>query len=292
MTLVLRGRELEPIPSRPLIMGIVNASPESFSDGARVGGLEQQVERALALRDDGAELIDVGGESLVTDRPAVEPAEEIARVVPLVERLAATGLVVSIDTWKAEVARAAIDAGAALVNDVSGLADPGVAEACAAAGAGLVIAHTGAPPKVKAMPDYADVGAEVRDFLAERVARAGELGVGEESIVLDPGPDLGKSPADTVSALRALPLLAELGRPVLLAVSRKDFVGALTGRAPGERLAGTLAAVGAGLDAGASIVRAHDVAATADFVAVRAALRGDAGVDAGLRLDPSLRRAV
>jgi dihydropteroate synthase len=292
MTLALRGRTLEPSPSQPLLMGVVNASPESFSDGAQVGGVEQQVERALALRDAGADLIDVGGESGVTDRPAIAPAEEIARVVPLVERLAGAGVLVSVDTWKADVARAALDAGAVMVNDVSGLRDPGVAEACAAAGAGLVITHTGAPPKLKAFPRYEDVGAEVKAFLAERLARAAELGVGEEQVVLDPGPDLAKSPADTVAALRALPALAELGRPLLLAVSRKDFVGAITGRPPRERLPGTLAAVGAGLDAGASIVRVHDVAATADFLAVRAALRGEREVPGELRLDPKLRRAV
>jgi dihydropteroate synthase len=292
MTLALRGRTLEPSPSRPLLMGVVNASPESFSDGAQVGGVEQQVERALALRDAGADLIDVGGESGVTDRPAIAPAEEIARVVPLVERLAAAGVLVSVDTWKAAVARAARDAGAVMVNDVSGLRDSGVAEACAAAGAGLVIAHTGAPPKLKAFPRYEDVGAEVKAFLADGLARAAELGVGEEQVVLDPGPDLAKSPADTVAALRALPALVALGRPVLLAVSRKDFVGAITGRPPGERLPGTLAAVGAGLDAGASIARVHDVAATADFLAVRAALRGERDVPGELRLDPKLRRAV
>jgi dihydropteroate synthase len=292
MSLSLRGRVLEPASSRPLLMGIVNVSPESFSDGAAVGGLEDQVERALALHEAGAGVIDVGGESGVTDRAPVPVAEEIARVVPLVERLAADGLLVSVDTWKAEVARAALDAGAAMVNDVSGLADPGIAEACATAGAGLVVAHTRARPKEKAFPHHEDTGADVAAFLRERVARAAELGVGEDQVVLDPGPDLAKSPADTVAALRALPRLTELGRPVLLAVSRKDFIGAITGRPPGERLGGTLAAVGAGLDAGASIVRVHDVAAVADYVAVRAALRGDAEVPADLRLDPALRRAI
>ena len=290
--LVLRGRELRPSPERPLIMGIVNASPESFSDGGRVGGLDEQVERALALSAAGAALIDVGGESGVTDREPVAAAEEVARVVPLVERLAADGLLVSVDTWKADVARAALAAGAALVNDVSGLSDPGVAEACAEAGAGLVVTHTRAAPKTKAFPSYADVGRDVAAFLSERMALAAELGVGEEQVVLDPGPDLAKTPADTVAALRALPALAELGRPLLLAVSRKDFVGAITGRPPEERLPGTLAAIGIGLDAGASIVRTHDVAAAADYLAVRAALRGEREVPAELRLDPELRRAV
>ncbi len=274
----------------PVLMGIVNASPESFSDGARVGGLEAQVERALALREEGAGLIDVGGESGVTDRPPVPAPEEIARVVPLVERLAARGALVSVDTWRGPVARAALDAGAAMINDVSGLRDPALAEACAAAGAWLVIAHTAAPPKQKPFPAYDDVAGEVVRFLRERVELARSLGV--ERVVLDPGPDLAKTPADTVAVLRALPRVVELGHPVLLAVSRKDFVGAITGRAPGDRLAGTLAALGAGLDAGASILRVHDVAAAADYLAVREALRGEREVAADLRLDPGLRRAV
>jgi dihydropteroate synthase len=290
--LVLRGRELRPAPERPLIMGIVNASPESFSDGPLVGGVAEQLDRALRLVDDGADLIDVGGESGVTDRPAVSAAEEAERVVPLVERLAAEGAVVSVDTWKADVARAALAAGAALVNDVSGLRDPGVAEACAEAGAGLIVTHTRAEPKHKAFPHYDDVVGDVVGLLRERMAEARARGVGEEQLVVDPGPDLAKLPADTVAVLRALPEVARLGRPVLLALSRKDFVGALTGRPPRERLAGTLAAIGAGLDAGGSIVRVHDVAAVADFLAVRAALRGEREVPPDLRLDPGLRRAV
>jgi dihydropteroate synthase len=272
------------------LMGIVNASPESFSDGARVGDLEGQVRRALELRDDGAGIVDVGGESGVTDRAAVSANEEIARVVPLVERLAGEGVTVSVDTWKPAVARAALGAGATIVNDVSGLRDPELADACAEAGASLVITHTGAPPKQKLFPVYEDVAGTVVEFLRERIALARSRGV--ERIVLDPGPDLGKTPADTVTALRALPRVAELGHPVLLAVSRKDFVGAITGRPPAERAAGTLAAIGAGLDAGASILRVHDVRATADYVAVRAALRGEREVSPELRLDPSLRRAI
>jgi dihydropteroate synthase len=173
---------------------------------------------------------------------------------------------------------------------VSGLADPELADVCAAAGAGLVITHTAAAPKEKAFPGYDDVGEEVVAFLRSRIDLAAARGV--ERIVLDPGPDLSKTPAETVAALRALPRVVALGREVLLAVSRKDFVGALTGRAPGERLAGTLAAIGAGVDAGASILRVHDVAAAADYLAVRAALRGESDVPPELRLDPELRRAV
>lgn len=276
--------------SGPTLMGIVNASPESFSDGFATGDLEAQVARALQLRDEGASIVDVGGESGVTDRPAVGEDEEISRVVPLIERLAGEGVDVSIDTWKPAVARAAVDAGASLVNDVSGLADPEIADVCAEAGAGLVITHTAAPPKEKAFPGYDGVGEDVVEFLRARIELAAARGV--ERILLDPGPDLSKTPAETVVALRALPRVVALGREVLLAVSRKDFVGALTGRAPGDRLAGTLAAIGAGVDAGASILRVHDVAAAADYLAVRAALRGESDVPPELRLDPGLRRAV
>jgi dihydropteroate synthase len=287
MRLRLRDRVLELEPGVPLVMGIVNASPESFSDGGEVGGVEQ----ALALRDAGADLIDVGGESGVTDRAPVPADEEIARVVPLVERLVALGVTVSVDTWKAPVARAVVDAGAAMVNDVSGLSDLGVAEACAASGAALVVMHTRVPPKVKGFPGYEDVAGDVVSFLRARVREALDAGVGEDQIVLDPGPDFAKTPAETVDALRALgELRSELGRPVLLAVSRKDFVGALTGRSPRARLAGTLAAVGEGVDAGADILRVHDVAEVSDFLAVRAALRGEREVAADLRLDPGLRR--
>jgi dihydropteroate synthase len=283
----LRLREAVVELDRPLVMGIVNASPESFSDGASVGGLDVQVERALAL---GADIVDVGGESGVTDRPPVPAEEEAARVVPLVERLAAEGIVVSVDTWKEEVARAALDAGAAMINDVSGLLEPGVADACAETGAALVLMHTRARPKEKAFPGYDDVVDDVLDFLRERIELARSRGVEDEQLVVDPGPDFAKTPAETVEVLRRLRELTSLGRPVLLAASRKDFVGALCGRAPADRTAGTLAAIGEGVDAGAAIVRVHDVAATRDFLTVRAALRGEVDVPHELRLDPRLRR--
>jgi dihydropteroate synthase len=227
----------------------------------------------------------------VTDRDPVSAGEEIARVVPVVEGLAAAGVPVSVDTWKAPVARAAVDAGAAMINDISGLSDPGVARVCAESGAALVVMHTRVPPKVKGFPGYDDVTGDVLAFLRERIEMALRLGVGDEQIVADPGPDFAKTPAETVEVLRRLGRVRdELGRPVLLAVSRKDFVGAIAGRAPGQRLAGTLAAIGEGVDAGASILRVHDVEAVKDFLSVRAALRGEREVPADLRLDPALRR--
>jgi dihydropteroate synthase len=289
-TLRLPGRTLELEPGRPLLMGIVNASPESFSDGGRTGDLDAQAELAHEMIDSGAHLIDVGGESGVTDRPPISPEEELDRVLPLVERLAADGLLVSVDTWKPEVAHAVVEAGAAMINDVSGLLYPELADACASSGAALVVMHTRVRPKEKTFPHYDDLVEDVLAFLRERIALAGEHGVAEEQIVVDPGPDFAKTPAQTVEVLRNLAALRELGRPILLAVSRKDFVGALTQRRPRDRLAGTLAAIGEGVDAGATILRVHDVAEVRDFLTVRAALRGEANVPEHLHLEESLRR--
>ena len=289
MILELRDRRLELPPGRAVLMGVVNASPDSFSDPGRreLGELLQAARRQVTA---GAELVDVGGESGRTDREPVPVGEEIQRVVPLVEGLAGEGLAVSVDTWRAPVARAALDAGAALINDVSGLSDPALAEACADTGAGLVITHTRLPPKRKGFPAYGDVVEDVAQLLVERLEAARELGVGDDQVVLDPGMDLAKTPAESVQLLRRLPELRALGRPLLLAVSRKDFVGALTERPPAGRLAGTLAAVAAAVEGGAAILRVHDVDEVADYLRVRSALSGEAAVPAGLRLDESLRR--
>lgn len=287
--LVLPDRVLDRWPA---IMGVVNASPESFSDGGDLVGVDAQVAQAERLVEAGAAIIDVGGESGVTNRPALDAQEEIDRVLPLVRRLVAKGIVVSVDTWKVPVARAVLDAGAQILNDVSGLRDPGLATACAETGAALVIMHTRAEPKKKEFPAYDDVVADVVGFLAERLALAVELGVPAERIVLDPGPDFAKTPAQTITVLRHVDQVVALGRPVLLAISRKDFIGALTERRPRARDAGTLAAVGAGLDAGGAIVRVHDVAAVQDYLTVRAALRGALDVPADLTLAEHLRREV
>ena len=289
MTLRLRGTAIDLVPGRPVLMGIVNATPDSFSDVQGEKPIDSLVRRAHAQIDAGAAIVDVGGESGRTDRAPVPEREEIARVVPLIERLAGEGVAVSVDTWRAPVARAALDAGAALVNDVSALSDPAVAEACARSGAGLVVTHTRVAPKTKGFPDYGDVVEDVVALLAERAALARELGVEDAQLLLDPGLDLAKAPAESVEVLRRLPELAVLERPVLLAISRKDFVGALTGRRPAERGAGTLAAVEPALDAPfGTVLRVHDVAATADFLSVRAALRDGTAIPAAL--EPSLRR--
>jgi dihydropteroate synthase len=284
----LRDRVLD-LGARPLLMGIVNASPDSFSDGGAHPTLAAQAAHGRALLEAGADILDVGGESAVGGRPPVAVEEELSRVVPLVERLVAGGALVSVDTYKPAVAEAAVAAGAALINDVSGLRDPGVARVCARTGAGLVIMHTRVEPKGTLLdPDhYDDVLADVVGFLRERMALALAEGVGEEQIVLDPGPDFAKTPAQTVAVLRGLDRVRALGRPILLAVSRKDFIGAVTGRGPRERDAGTLAALAHGVEAGADIVRVHDVAAAADFLAVREVLAGarELGADEGLTPD-------
>jgi dihydropteroate synthase len=194
-----------------------------------------------------------------------------------------------VDTYKPAVAEAAIAAGAVMVNDVSGLRDPALADVCARSGAGLVIMHTRAAPKETLLDPaaYDDVVADVRELLRERMDAALARGVAAEQLLLDPGPDFAKTPAQTVAVLRALASLRELGRPLLLAVSNKDFVGAITGRPPRERLAGTLAAVAHGVDAGAAVLRVHDVAAAADFLRVRAVLGGEIELapDEGLTAD-------
>ena len=274
--LVLRGRVVELRPGRPLVMGIVNAGPDSFSDTVRRATLDAQVRHALDLVAEGADLIDVGAESGVTYNEPSPAAVEADRVVPLVERLAAEGVTVSVDTFKPEVARAALAAGAAMINDVSGLGDPAVADAVAEAGAALVVLHTRAAPKEERFPDYGDdVVGDVRAFLAERLELAQARGVDPDALVVDPGPDFAKTPAESVAVLRALGDLRELGRPILLAVSRKYVLGAITGRPPADRLAATLAAVGHGVAAGAAIVRVHDVGATVDYLRTRRVLAGD-----------------
>jgi dihydropteroate synthase len=279
---------------RPSLMGIVNATPDSFSDDGHRQTLDERVELARSLLSQGAELIDIGGESGVTNRPAVAAEEEIARVVPLLERVVGElGARVSVDTYKPQVARAAVAAGASIVNDVSGLRDPALADVCADTGAGLVIMHTIAPPKQRHHDRSLDgrIVDDVRRFLEGRIELALGRGVAFEQLILDPGPDFSKTPAQSIQVLGALAQLHALERPILLAVSRKDFVGALTGRGPRERLAGTLAAVGHGVEAGAHVLRLHDIAAAADFLTVRAALRGELEVAPTLQVPDSLRWA-
>jgi dihydropteroate synthase len=268
-------RRLE-LGARPLLMGILNATPDSFSEERGEEEPAARVARGRALIAAGADILDIGGESARGDRPAVASDVEIARVAELVAELSREVLV-SVDTYKPAVAAAAVEAGAGIVNDVSGLRDPGLAELCARSGAALVIMHTAVEPKGTLLDPgaYDDVVGSVVEFLRERIAVARGLGVTEEQLILDPGPDFAKTPAQTVAVLRRLDALRQFGRPILLAASRKDFVGAITGRPPVERDPGTLAVLGFGADAGASILRVHDVAGAADYLAVRSVLRGE-----------------
>lgn len=291
LELRLGGRVVE-LGQKPWLMGVVNATPDSFSDAGRYPTLDARVALAAELIAAGATIIDVGGESATTNRPPVAVPAEIDRVVPLIERITRElGGIVSIETYKPAVAASAIAAGASLVNDVSGLRDPELADVCAATGAGLILMHTRAAPKVRLQDParYPDIVGDVLGFLGERVALACARGVAFEQLILDPGPDFTKTPAQTIELLRAATRLHDLGRPLLMAVSRKDFVGALTGRRPAERLAGSLAALAHGLEAGAHIFRMHDIAAAADFIAVRAALRGELDLPADQVLADELR---
>ncbi|MGI8755747.1 MAG: dihydropteroate synthase [Acidimicrobiales bacterium] len=281
--------------TRPALMGVVNANPDSFSDpGHRT--LAAQLDQVRALVAEGATIIDIGGQSAITNVAEVEPDEEVRRVVPLVAAVAGElpDVAISVDTYKPAVVAAALDAGAHLVNDVSGLRSPELAGLVARHQAALVVMHTAAAPKLRlqATDLYGDVVGEVRDFLAARVAQAVAAGVDERSILLDPGPDFTKTPAQTVAVLRALAEVNPAGLPILLAVSRKDFVGALTGTRPQDRLAGTLAAIAAVGSGTGMVLRVHDVGEVRRFLTVLDALSGTAEVDPELRLADDLRWAA
>jgi dihydropteroate synthase len=293
--LVIGGRQFD--LSRPLLMGIVNATPDSFSDSGEHDTVEARVGLALDQVAQGARVIDVGGQSGITGVPEVPVDEEIARVVPVVAGLhrAAPEVLISVDTYRPAVVEAVLAAGAAVVNDVSGLLYPEVAGLVAGAGAGLILMHTRARPKHKVLDDdlYTAAGgvtADVVGFLRERLDAAVAAGVPAEAIVLDPGPDFAKTPAQTVEVLRHLDDVRALGRPLLLALSRKDFVGAVTLRPPRERLAGTLAAVGHVLGHPGTILRVHDVAEVADYLAVADLLAGRTELAPDARLPITLRR--
>jgi dihydropteroate synthase len=281
------------IGTTPLLMGVVNATPNSFSDAGELRTLTDRVARAEALVAAGADLIDVGGQSGVTNEREIPVEVEIDRIEELVRALARDrSMLVSVDTYRPEVAAAAIEAGAAIVNDTSGLLHPEVAAICARAGAGLVVMHNRGRPKQRLTDPalYDDVVADVVDFLAERMAVAEAQGLAREQLIVDPGPDFAKTPAQTVRVLRELDRVEALGRPVLLALSRKDFLGVITGRRPRERLAATLAAVAALAGRPGQILRVHDVAEVRDLLRVLAVLRGDDEIAEDAVLPEHLRR--
>jgi dihydropteroate synthase len=255
---------------RTLIMGIVNATPDSFSDG----GAYDPVERGVTLAGEGADIVDVGGESTRPNAAPIDAAEERRRTEPVIRELARRLRVpISVDTTKAEVAAAALDAGAEIVNDVSGgLRDPALLRV--ASGAGLVLMHTrGTPREMQSRAVYADLHAEVLRELGEALERARAAGIPDERIVLDPGLGFAKTGAHNLTLLRRLRELTQLGRPLVIGASRKSFIGTATGRAPNERVAGSVAAAVLGAWNGAAVLRVHDVAATREALAVADSVR-------------------
>ncbi len=260
---------------RSAIMGIVNITPDSFYDGGRYADTETAVARGIALAEEGASLLDVGGESTRPGSEEVPASEEIRRVVPVIRALnERLDIPVSIDTRKADVAAAAVEAGASVINDVSGLThDPHLAGVAAATGAGLVISHTrGTPKEMQSMADYADVTAEVRDELAGAATRAVAAGVSREKIVLDPGIGFGKTTTHNLRLLGHLFELRSTGFPILLGPSRKSFIGAILDLPAEERLEGTIAACVLAVRSGADIFRVNDVRSVLRAVRVAEAI--------------------
>jgi dihydropteroate synthase len=276
-----------------LIMGVVNASPESFSDAGRYDALDGQLRLARELADQGADIIDIGGQSAITGQDELDAVEEAARVLPIVEHLRRErpDVLLSIDTYKPLVVREVLAAGAHIINDVSGLRYPQTAELCAEAGAGLVVMHTKARPKQRFQdPDaYDDVVDEVADFLRAKIAEAVGLGVPEQSIIVDPGPDFAKTPHQTIELLRGVDVFRQFGRPLLLALSRKDFLGAIVGKPPRGRAAATIAAIAHLVATPGNIVRVHDVEATRDAIDTIEVLTGRAGVERDYLLPDAIR---
>jgi dihydropteroate synthase len=268
----LRGGVLE--VDGPIIMGVVNATPDSFSDGGMFADAKSAVEYGMLLVEQGAHVVDLGGESTRPGASTVDIAEELRRVLPVVAGLASRGVIVSIDTRHAQVAGAALEHGAAIVNDVSGLRDPVMRDVLAEHGVPVVIMHTPVddPATMQRYAQYDDVVQSVVGFLRERVAFAAAGGV--TRVILDPGIGFGKTPAHNLEILRRLDEVVGLGLPVLVGASRKRFVGEITGAdGPGARLVGTLVAHLAALDHGASMLRVHDVAAHVEAVRMWQALR-------------------
>ncbi|MEK6694509.1 MAG: dihydropteroate synthase [Nitrospirota bacterium] len=265
-----------PIHERVLIMGVLNVTPDSFSDGGRYLGVDAAVARAEAIEADGADLLDIGGES---SRPGARPIsleEELARVLPVVSALAGrVRIPISVDTTKAEVARRALDAGAAVINDISALRDdPGMAGVVARSRAGLILMHMqGIPATMQDHPVNAAVGEEIMDFLQARVDAAVAAGIDRERIAVDPGIGFGKTGEQSLALMGGLAVFLALGRPIVIGPSRKSFVGTVLERPVHEREWGTAAAVAAGVLQGAHVVRVHSVAQMRDVARVAQAIR-------------------
>ena len=255
--------------AKPRIMGIVNTTPDSFSDGGRWDDARAAIRHALKLREDGADILDVGGESTRPGAAAVPAEEEIRRVLPVIEALVGYGCVVSVDTRKPEVMRAALDAGAAMVNDVMALREPGALQVVVASDAAVCLMHMqGEPYSMQHAPRYADVVEEVKVFLQGRVRACATAGIGRERLVIDPGFGFGKTLRHNLDLLKHLESLTEVDVPVMAGLSRKSMLGTLTGRDVGEREFAGVAAHLAAVARGARLVRVHNVAAMRDALAI------------------------
>ena len=263
---------------RVLVMGVVNVTPDSFSDGGRHDTPRAALEHAQALVAEGADLLDIGGESTRPGAQPVSEAEEIHRVVPVLDALRDCGRPLSVDTRRPAVMRAALEHGADLINDIEALRAPGALEAVRDSDCGVCLMHMlGQPGTMQQAPHYDEVVGEVEDFLAARVAAALDAGIARERIIVDPGIGFGKTVAHNLALLAALDELVALGQPVLIGVSRKSMIGKLTGRETGHRLPGSLSAMLAAVRRGAAIVRVHDVAATCDALRVWQAIEQAGG---------------
>lgn len=291
----LIARELRITVERPLIMAVINATPDSFSDAGQYATLEARMERAREVVDAGADILDVGGQSAITGVPEISEDEEIERISPVIEWIATnTTAIISVDTYRPKVATAALSAGAHIINDISGLLYPEVADAVTAQSAGYILMHNRGRPKVRLTDAnlYEDVVDDVITFMHDRLATLDAHGVSASQVIVDPGPDFSKTPAQTVEVLRAVDRLMEFDRPILFPVSRKDFIGAITGRPPRERLSGTLAAIAHTLTLTRSgIYRVHDIHEVRDFLDVWDVLQGHREIEKDALLDRRLWRA-
>ncbi len=258
----------------PVVMGVLNVTPDSFSDGGRYFDPVTAVERAAQMIAEGAGIIDVGGESTRPGAEEVSVAAELQRVVPVIEAICSRhDVLVSVDTSKPEVMRAAVAAGAHIINDIRALNEPGALQAAALSGAAVCVMHMqGAPASMQAAPRYANVVADVCAFLQQRVSACEQAGIDRQRILIDPGIGFGKSLHHNLELLAGLQAMQQLSLPVLVGVSRKSMIGALLDRPVGERLYGGLALATAAVLAGARIIRAHDVAPTCDAVRTAHAL--------------------
>lgn len=266
------------------IVGILNVTPDSFHDGGRYASADRAIERAERMAAEGADGIDIGGQSTRPGATVLGVEDEWRRLEPALRRLAGhIAVPISVDTYHGEVARRALELGAAVVNDISGLThDPSIADHAARAGAGLVLMHAlGVPEHIHDRRAYEDVGEAVREFLAERLDVAAARGVPRTHVALDPGAGFSKQPAQSAAALRAIPRLASLGRPVYVGVSRKSFLGAITGQPVEGRMAASLGATVAAYALGARIFRTHDVRETRDALLAAQALLGGGAAAGG-----------